>query len=88
MDFGQASKYLYLDLSRMSVGIPFEEQTVRSYIHDFLDQTNQHSAISEFGLEPFSIRTLSKQRTFVEKLGATVKFAFLDEADGDPTFLG
>jgi hypothetical protein len=86
MDFGQASKYLYLDLSRMSVGIPFEEQTVRSYIHDFLDQTNQHSAISEFGLEPFSIRTLSKQRTFVEKLGATVKFAFLDEADGDPNF--
>lgn len=85
VDFGQAAKYIYLDLSRMSVGIPFEEQTVQTYLCDFLDQTSQGSVISEFGLEPFSILTLSKQRTFVEKLGATVKFAFLDESDGDAT---
>jgi hypothetical protein len=85
-DFGQAAKHLYLDLSRMSTGIPFEEKTIRSYIHDFLNQTHQHTVISEFGLEPFSTLTLCKRRTFVEKLGITVKFAFLDEADGGAVF--
>jgi len=82
-DYGQASKHLFIDASRMSVGIPFEERQIRTYISQFLAQTGQEDVLKEFSLHPIVVPTLSMQRTFVEKFGSVVKFAYLDEQEGD-----
>lgn len=86
-DYGQASRHLFIDASRMSVGIPFEERSVTTYISDYLRETDQEHVIEEYQLHPVQVLTLSMERTFIEKLGSTVKFAFKDEREGPDDLL-
>ncbi len=82
-DFGQASKHIFVDVSRISPGIPHEERIVQTYIHNFLIRSGQHNVIDEYDLHPFKVSTLSIERTFAEKFGTVVKFA--SQSDGDGT---
>ena len=43
---------------------------IQTYISLFFEQTNRADAISEFGLEKFSVNVLNFKRTFAEKVSA------------------
>lgn len=81
-DFGQVTKHIFIDVSRITLGIPYEKRDISTYIHDFLFSDGQNDVIKEFGLEPVSINTLLIERTFVEKFGTVVKFASQDDNNG------
>lgn len=81
-DFGQVTKHIFIDVSRISPGIPFEERNVTTYIHDYLANNGQTDVIKEFGLEAVPINSLLIERTFVEKFGTVVKFASQNDNNG------
>ena len=83
-DFGQVAQHLFIDASRISPGLPFEERSITSYINDFLSQTEQNDVITEFELEVISVNTLTIERTFAEKFGVVVKLASAALADTQP----
>lgn len=74
-DFGQVSPYLYVDISRISKGVPYESVPIKSYIYDFLKSNGGEEDIEKYELEPFNINVLCIERTFCEKFGLVVKLA-------------
>jgi hypothetical protein len=82
--FGQIEPHVFIDVSRISPGLPFEERPITSYIHDYLLQTDQLKVIKEFELEPIYVNTLCIERTFIEKFGVVVKYASQAEGSQQP----
>jgi hypothetical protein len=82
--FGQVAPHIFIDVSRITPGLPFEERKISSYIHDFLEQTEQLEVIGKFELEPIQVNTLYIERTFVEKFSVVVKYASQAEGSEQP----
>jgi len=74
-NFGQVSPYLFVDISRISQGVPYESIEIKSYIYDFLVDKDGVDDIKKYGLEPFNVNVLCIERTFCEKFGLVVKLA-------------
>lgn len=81
-DFGQISKHIFIDVSRISPGIPFEKRNVSTYIYDFLIKSGQENVVDEYDLHPISVNSLFIERTFTEKFGTVVKFASQSDNNG------
>jgi hypothetical protein len=78
-DFFQASKELILEINGMSIPEPWEPKEIKSYIAEYLIETDQLDIVKEFELEYFNVNVLNKERTFVEKIFAILDFSFEDD---------
>ena len=55
---------------------PFSKRTVKSYIHEYLEQNGFQDAIAKYELEAVTINVLDITRTFVDKLMAVKRHAY------------
>lgn len=71
-----SSGNLLVEINTFANPYPFETKQIKSFITDFLEQTNNQHLISEYSVNPFSIYVLDKRRTMVEKLISLIRFSF------------
>lgn len=83
-NFGQASPRIAIDISRIMPGVPFQEQTITSYIHDYLLGSSGQQFIEEYDLHPIKVNTLRAERTFIEKVIAMANYSTLPMKEMQP----
>jgi hypothetical protein len=71
-----SSGNLLVEINTFANPYPFEMKQIKSFITDFLEQTNNQHLISEYSINPFSINVLDKRRTMIEKLVSLIRFSF------------
>ena len=71
-----SSGNLLVEINTFANPYPFEAKQIKSFITDFLEQTNNQHLISEYSINPFSINVLDKRRTMIEKLVSLIRFSF------------
>jgi hypothetical protein len=71
-----SSGNLLVEINTFANPYPFETKQIKSFITDFLEQTNNQHLISEYNINPFSINVLDKRRTMIEKLVSLIRFSF------------
>ena len=67
---GKLKQYVYVETSFLVKSFPSEMKSATSIIYDFLNERGYSDIIAEYGLEPYSVRTQSIERTFIDKLFA------------------
>ena len=71
-----SSGNLLVEINTFANPYPFEAKQIKSFITDFLEQTNNQHLISEYSINPFSVNVLDKRRTMIEKLISLIRFSF------------
>lgn len=71
--------YIKLETALMSCSYPTEEREIHSIIYDSLKDTDL-TILQEYHLEPFSMKTQSLTRTFIDKLFAVCDYYLLEKA--------
>lgn len=71
-----SSGNLLVEINTFANPYPFETKQIRSFITDFLEQTNNQHLISQYSINPFSVNVLDKRRTMIEKLVSLIRFSF------------
>lgn len=77
--FGQVRENIIIEASWLGTFEPFIESNVSSYITDMMMTSGQRELVEQFSMEPFSVRVLSKERTFAEKIMSLARFSFSDD---------
>lgn len=49
---------------------PIEEKTAQTIIGKYLESVNRHDLVEKYGLEEFKVKTITKERTLVDKVFA------------------
>jgi len=74
-DYGQVRPDIILETSWLGNSEPNMIKKVSCYIAEMMQQQNQYDLIEEYGLHPFEVRVLSKERTLCEKIMSLVRFS-------------
>ena len=75
-DFEQVRDMIIVEATHLGNFEPFTEATVQSYIAEMMQETGQSEMIKTYQLEPFTVRVLTIERTFCEKIMSLVRFSF------------
>ena len=73
--FDDQSTYIKLEIGSSVRPEPYSKKTIKSYIHEYLDEVSNAAAIERFGLKSVTINTLAIERTFVDKVMAVKRHA-------------
>lgn len=73
--FGQVREHIILEATWLGSSEPYTMAEVSCYIVDMMLHTGQTVMIKEYNLTPFTIKVLSKERTFCEKIMSLVRFS-------------
>lgn len=71
-----SSDNLLVEINTFANPYPFEIKTITSFIADFLVKTNNEHLITQYNLQPFTLKVLDKRRTMIEKLVSLIRFSF------------
>lgn len=74
-DFGQVNDHIQLEINTFTNPVPHEEIKISSYITQFLKQGGFDDFIKKYNLEEFTIKVLSQERTFFEKLFSLIRLS-------------
>lgn len=75
-DFEQVRDMIIVEATHLGNFEPFTSATVQSYIAEMMQETGQSDMIKTYQLEPFTVRVLTIERTFCEKIMSLVRFSF------------
>lgn len=78
-NYGQIREHIIVEATWLGNSEPFTTADVNSFIMDMMIDTGQSVLIEEYGLQPFSVRVLTKERTICEKVMSLVRFSHTDE---------
>jgi len=70
---------LLIEINTYGNPYPYVKQSISSFISDYLTKINRQDLIDEYGLNPFLINVLDKNRTIVEKLVSLIRFSFEED---------
>lgn len=73
---GNIPKRIIVEINSFANPYPFVEQEIYSFITGFLMESNQQTAIEQYGLQPFLLNVLDKRRTMIEKIVSLIRFSF------------
>jgi hypothetical protein len=73
--FGQVRENIILEVTWLGNFEPFVTREVSSYLTRMMEITGQSALITEYGLQPFLVQVLSKERTLREKIMSLVRFS-------------
>jgi predicted nucleotidyltransferase component of viral defense system len=73
--FGQVRENIILKVTWLGNFEPFVTREVSSYLTRMMEITGQSALITEYGLQPFPVRVLSKERTLCEKIMSLERFS-------------
>ena len=79
-NFGQVSDHIILETTWLGNFEPFTTETLSCYIAELMLEKGQGNLIEDYGMVPFKVKVLSKERTFCEKVMSLVRFS----RQGDP----
>lgn len=74
-DYGQVRPDIIVEITWFGNSEPNTSEEVSSYVAEMMREQNQHSLIEEFGLQPFKVKVVSKERTLCEKIMSLVRFS-------------
>ena len=69
---------IIVEINSFDNPIQFQEIQIKSFITEFLIQSNKNQLIEDYELHPFIIRILNKEQTLIEKLVSLYRFSFDD----------
>ena len=78
-EFGQVNEHVVVEATWLGNSEPFSEMQVGSYIYEMMKARGQDELIEQYQMFPFTIRVLSKLRTFCEKIMSLVRFSRSEE---------
>lgn len=70
---------LIVEINSFTNPFPYQQCTIKSFIYDFLKETNNDEYIYKYDLQPFTINVLKKDQTLIEKLVSLIRFSFSDD---------
>ncbi|HEY4196439.1 MAG TPA: nucleotidyl transferase AbiEii/AbiGii toxin family protein, partial [Mucilaginibacter sp.] len=73
--FGQVRENIVLEVTWLGNFEPFVTREVSSYLTRMMEITGQSALITQYGLQPFPVQVLSKERTLCEKIMSLVRFS-------------
>jgi predicted nucleotidyltransferase component of viral defense system len=75
-DAGQVRRDIILEATWLGYFEPYTIAPIQSYIAEMMIAQQQTTLIQTHQLQPFSVKVLTKERTFCEKIMSLVKFCF------------
>jgi predicted nucleotidyltransferase component of viral defense system len=76
IDTKYKSNRLIVEINSFANPFPYQQCIIKSFIYDFLNETNNSKYIEDFALQPFTINVLKKEQTLLEKLVSLIRFSF------------
>ena len=77
-NFGQVREHIVFEATWLGSFEPFTIEPINSYIADMMKRNGQNELIKEYGLEPFELPVLSRERTICEKIMSLARFSLLE----------
>lgn len=74
-EFGQVREHVVVEATWLGNFEPFSDMQVSSYIYEMMKSKGQDELIEQYHMTPFTIKVLSKLRTFCEKVMSLVRFS-------------
>ncbi len=75
-DKNNGANKLIVEINSFANPFPFKKHVIKSFIYDFLKNTDNDEYISKYNLEPFELNVLDKEQTLLEKLVSLIRFSF------------
>jgi len=75
-DYGQVRDVIVLESSWLGHFEPYEDSEVSSLILSMMVDSGQDKIITQYNMEPFTVRVLSPKRTICEKIMSLVRFSY------------
>ena len=70
---------IIVEINSFANPFPFQQCTIRSFVYDFLKETNNSEYIEKYSLHPFTLNVLKKEQTLLEKLVSLIRFSFAED---------
>lgn len=70
---------LLVEINSFANPYPYMKRTLKCFLTDFLELTDNRNLVEEYGLQPFDVNVLDKCRTLTEKLVSLVRFSLADQ---------
>ncbi|OGU56055.1 MAG: hypothetical protein A2X64_05165 [Ignavibacteria bacterium GWF2_33_9] len=67
---------IIVEINSFANPFPFQRLTLKSFVFDFLKQTNNEKYIKQYNLQPFQVNVLNKEQTMLEKIVSLIRFSF------------
>ena len=77
--FGQVREQIIIEATWLGSSEPYIMAEVSCYITEMMKAANQEQLIEQYNMQPFSVKVLSKERTFCEKIMSLVRFSQTEE---------
>jgi predicted nucleotidyltransferase component of viral defense system len=78
-ELGQVREHIMVEATWLGNFEPYTTAEVKSFIAEMMERNGQADLISRYGLEPFAVRVLTKERTICEKIMSLVRFSYTEE---------
>ncbi|HAL80876.1 MAG TPA: hypothetical protein DCO83_00495 [Mucilaginibacter sp.] len=78
-EYGQIREHIVVEATWLGNFEPYTTATVNSLIADMMLNNGQEAMLTEYGLQPFLVRVLTKERTICEKIMSLVRFSHTDQ---------
>jgi predicted nucleotidyltransferase component of viral defense system len=73
--FGQVREQIIVEATWLGSSEPYITAEVSCYITEMMKAANQDQLIEQYNMQPFTVKVLSKERTFCEKIMSLVRFS-------------
>lgn len=82
-EFGQVRPHIIVEATWLGNSEPYTNAEINTYIADMMEANGQQQLTEQFGLQPFTVRVLTKQRTICEKIMSLVRFSHTENPYSD-----
>ena len=78
IDNNYKNNRLIVEINSFANPFPYQQCKIKSFIFDFLNETDNLGFIEQYNLMPFKINVLKKEQTLLEKLVSLIRFSFAE----------
>lgn len=82
-EFGQVRPHIIVEATWLGNSEPYTTAEINTYIAEMMEANGQQQLIEQYGLQPFPVRVLTKQRTICEKIMSLVRFSHTEHSYSD-----
>ena len=79
-DKSNQNNKLIVEVNSFANPFPFQRLTIKSFVFDFLIQTENEKYIDEYNLQSIEVNVLNKEQTLLEKMVSLIRFSFEENA--------
>ena len=79
--FGDKSDSVIVEWATQTPSFPVEEKTAQTIIGQYLESIGRNDLVKQYGLERFTVKTITKERTLVDKIFAICDYHISGKLD-------